>query len=66
MSPAFPKPRELAARESEGLLVRLLWHPRDDAVTVSVEDPRAGDSFELPVARDRALEAFYHPFAFAG
>ena len=43
----------------------LLWHPREDAVTVSVEDAHAGQSFELPVARDHALEAFYHPFAYA-
>ena len=65
MSPAAPNTRELAARESDGLLVRLLWHPRDDTVTVSVEDDRAGDSFELPVASDRALDAFHHPFAYA-
>lgn len=57
--------RELAVRESDGVRVLLLWHPREDAVTVSVEDSRAGQSFELPVARDRALEAFYHPFAYA-
>lgn len=57
--------RELAARESDGLRVILLWHPREDAVTVSVEDTRAGCSFELPVAHDRALEAFYHPFSYA-
>jgi hypothetical protein len=65
MSPATPKTRELAARESDGIVVRLLWHPRENAVTVSVEDARAGHSFELAVARDRALEAFNHPFAFA-
>jgi hypothetical protein len=57
--------RELAARQSDGLRVLLLWHPREDAVTVSVEDAWAGHSFEIPVAPDRALEAFYHPFAYA-
>ena len=57
--------RELASRESDGVLVLLLWHPDDDAVTVSVDDSRAGCSFELAVARDRALDAFYHPFAYA-
>ena len=65
MTSATPTTRELAARESEGLRVLLLWHPREDAVTVSVEDSRAGQRFELPVAHDRALEAFYHPFAYA-
>lgn len=58
--------RELAARESEGLHVRLLWDPIADAVTVAVEDLRAGDRFHLAVARERALDAFYHPFAYAG
>jgi hypothetical protein len=60
-----PRPRELAARESDGIHVRLLWHPREDAVTVSVADSRDRRHFDLAVARDRALEAFYHPFAYA-
>jgi hypothetical protein len=34
-------------------------------VTVTVDDSRAGRSFELAVDRDRALDAFYHPFAYA-
>ncbi len=65
MSPATPNTRELAARESNGIHVLLLWHPREDALTVSVEDDRLGDRFQLAVAPDRALDAFYHPFAYA-
>ena len=65
MSPATVETRELAARESDGLHVLLLWHPDEDAVTVSVEDERAGDRFQIAVAPDRALDAFYHPFAYA-
>jgi hypothetical protein len=65
MSPATPNTRELAARESNGIHVVLLWHPREDALTVSVEDDRLGDRFQLAVAPDRALDAFYHPFAYA-
>ena len=65
MSPATPNTRELAARESNGLHVVLLWHSREDALTVSVEDDRLGDRFQLAVAPDRALDAFYHPFAYA-
>jgi hypothetical protein len=57
--------RELALRESDGVRVVLLWHPREDAVTVSVEDVRADHCFELDVERERALDAFYHPFAYA-
>jgi hypothetical protein len=60
-----PQPRELAARESDGIHVQLLWHPRRDAVTVSVADSRDGRHFDFAVARDRALQAFYHPFAYA-
>jgi hypothetical protein len=57
--------RELASRENNGLAVRLVWHPDDDAVTVSVTDSRTGDRFQLAVDRKRALDAFYHPFAYA-
>jgi hypothetical protein len=65
MSPTTSTTRELAARDSDGISVRLLWHPHENAVTVSVEDARAGDRFQLAVAPDRALDAFYHPFAHA-
>jgi hypothetical protein len=64
MSPATPT-RELAAREGDGISVRLLWHPRENAVTLSVEDARVGDCFDLAIAPDRALDAFYHPYAYA-
>ena len=57
--------QELASRESDGLSVVLLWHPRNDAVTVSVVDSRTGDRFQLAVERELALDAFYHPFAYA-
>ena len=57
--------RELAAREGDGIHVQLLWHPDENTLTVSVEDTRAGHCFRLPVAPDRALDAFYHPFAHA-
>ena len=64
MSPAIPS-RELASREADGISVRLLWHPRENSVTVSVEDGRVGDRFDLAIAPDHALDAFYHPFAYA-
>ena len=65
MSPTTPQTRELACRESDGIHVLLLWHPGEHALTVSVEDARLGDRFQLAVAPDRALDAFYHPFAYA-
>ena len=65
MSPTTSTTRELAARDNDGISVRLLWHPRESALTVSVEDTRVGDRFRLAVSPERALDAFYHPFAYA-
>jgi hypothetical protein len=65
MSSGARQTRELAARESDGIHVLLLWHPDANALTVAVEDERAGDRFQLAVAPDRALDAFYHPYAYA-
>jgi hypothetical protein len=65
MSRTTDNTRELAARESDGINVLLLWHPRENALSVSVEDVRLGDCFRLAVAPERALDAFYHPFAYA-
>jgi len=65
MSSAATHARELAVRESNGIHVVLLWHPRDNAVTVFVEDARAGSRFELAISPDQALDAFHHPFAHA-
>ena len=58
-------PRELARREGDGLHVALLWHPADDALSVTVADTRKGEVFQAPVPRHRALHAFEHPFAYA-
>ena len=65
MTPVTLQTRELAARENNGIHVLLLWPPRQDAVTVSVNDTRGGHRYDLAVARDHALEALYHPFAYA-
>ena len=65
MSRETSRALELAVRESDGIHVLLLWHPDEDALTVTVEDDRLGDRFRLAVAPDRALDAFYHPFAYA-
>ena len=65
MSSAAQQTRELAARDGDGIHVRLLWHPRENALTMSVEDALVGDRFQVAIAPDRALDAFYHPFAYA-
>ena len=57
--------KELASREADGLAVALLWDTSEDAITVSVDDTRTGDRFRIEVDRTCALDAFYHPFAYA-
>ena len=44
---------------------RPVRNPDENGVTVSVEDARFGDRFHIAVAPDRALDAFYHPYAYA-
>jgi len=61
----LPAPRELASRQNDGVRVLLLWHPDDDGLSVWVDDTKTGACFEQTVERDRALDAFYHPFAYA-
>lgn len=57
--------RELAYRETDGLVVALLWDDRSDRLAVTVDDTRTGERFTVPAARDRALDVFQHPFAYA-
>jgi hypothetical protein len=56
---------ELASRTSNGLEVTLLWQRDHDNVHVRVIDARTEEAFELTVAGENALEAFYHPYAYA-
>jgi hypothetical protein len=60
-----PRAQELAHREGDGLEVTLVWYAETDRVAVRVNDTSTGDRFELRVARDGALDAFNHPFAYA-
>ena len=57
---------ELASRSSDGLDVRLVWANRDgrDEVVVRVTDFRDGDYLEIPAEPARALDVYYHPFAY--
>ena len=57
--------RELAHRESDGIDVSLRWSSMDNRLTVAVADERTGDAFELTAHPENALDAFYHPFAYA-
>ena len=57
--------RELAHRSADGVEVTLLWYPAADAISVQVIDRDTEACLELPVARDQALNAFNHPYAYA-
>jgi hypothetical protein len=58
--------RELDSRISDGIRIRLLWHPDDGHVSVSVEETKSGVIFDLPVRDgERALDVFHHPYAYA-
>jgi hypothetical protein len=57
--------RELAQRRENGLEVTLRWDARSNAVSVAVVDLLDDRTFVLPVAAASALDAFYHPYAYA-
>jgi hypothetical protein len=56
---------ELHHRSADGIEVSLLWSRVTNALTVAVEDSRAGTSFEIPAPAENALDVFEHPFAYA-
>jgi hypothetical protein len=62
-STIFTPRRELDQRVSGGLEITLYWNPADDSVSIEVVQPATGETIMIPVASDRALEAFQHPFA---
>lgn len=56
---------ELAYRKNGGIEVVLLWSSEAGELLVSVSDVASGDSFVLEVDSGSALDAFYHPYAYA-
>jgi hypothetical protein len=56
---------ELAHRRNEDVEVSLLWDRKHDRLFVLVEDTHAGDRFTLEAAREKALDVFNHPYAYA-
>lgn len=57
--------RELALRRMGSVEVRLLWHAQADRVEVSLHDSATDAGFHVDVAPADALDAFYHPYAYA-
>jgi hypothetical protein len=58
--------RELAQRLSGTDEVQLFWHPDSKRVEVSVRDVDTGAGFHLEVQPGSAMDAFHHPYAYAG
>jgi hypothetical protein len=57
--------RELAQRRSGADEVLLLWQPELDCVELSVRDVVTGAGFSIGIAPASAIDAFYHPYAYA-
>jgi len=55
---------ELASRNGGGIVVRLFWRRGDESVIVDVADDQTGEVFQIEVARERAFDAYTHPFAY--
>ena len=57
--------RELAERSSNGTQVRLLWRQGTRQLWVEVREPD-DRVLAIPVQPEQALDAFHHPYAYAG
>jgi hypothetical protein len=57
--------RELAHRSTDGIEVSLFWTKLDNRVTIELVDTRIDERLEFEVAREKALDAFRHPYAYA-
>ena len=65
MTSPFPRVRELAERASSTTQVRLLWRQGTRQLWVEVRE--ADDRvLAISVRPERALDAFHHPYAYAG
>jgi hypothetical protein len=56
--------RELARRISGGIEVTLYWNADDNSTSIDLWHPASRETFAFAVPRERALDAFYHPFAY--
>ena len=63
--PATTTRTELAQRQNDGIEVSLFWSRSNGSVSVEVRHVATDETFELDVDPACALDAFYHPFAFA-
>ena len=59
----FQPRRELARRVSGGIEITLYWSAADNSTSIEVWHPDSGETLAFAVLPERALDAFYHPFA---
>jgi hypothetical protein len=64
MSDTTTTARELAHRVTNGVSVSLFWRRVGNILTLEVFDEASDEFFTLEVPRDRALDAFHHPYAY--
>ncbi len=57
--------RELAYRHQDGLEVTLLWNALSNEVSIELVDERHETALAFAVDAKYALDAFYHPYAYA-
>jgi hypothetical protein len=57
--------QELAHRSTDGIEVSLFWAKLSNRVTIELVDNRLDERLCFEVARDKALDAFRHPYAYA-
>jgi hypothetical protein len=56
--------RELAHRSTDGIDVWLYWEKVGDSLTLELYDAKDDEYFEIEVPRDRAMDAFRHPYVY--
>ena len=57
---------ELAQRTSGGIDVHLFWDEPTNRITVGLVDARTDERLEFEIDEQHALDAFNHPYAYAG
>jgi hypothetical protein len=63
MNTAIRTRRELAHRSSGGIEVALFWCADNNRTTIEIWHAATDELFTFSVAPQRALDAYYHPFA---
>ena len=66
MTSTQPDIRVLAERSSSGTWVRLLWRRGTRLLWVELEPPAGDRALAILVPPEHALDAFHHPYAYAG